>query len=384
MRLLTAAFALASLSNFLHSLSFNLYLHLSGFLAQLGASEVEIGVIFGVTAATAIAVRPAMGRAMDTRGIRLVIVAGGALNTLVCALYTTVTALGPLLYAVRIVHGVAEAMLFASLFAFAAEIVPPARRIEGIALFGASGMLPVGLGGLLGDLLLHGGSYGPLFTVSFAFALVALLLSLPLRDPPRDPGPPPRGIAAALFQRDLVPLWLSGAAFATALAAHFTFLKTFVLASGTGSVGLFFSAYSGAAIALRVGCGKLPERVGPKRALYPAMVSMFVGQCVLAVASGSASVAVAGVLCGLGHGFAFPILLALVVTRARPTERGAALAIYTALFDAGILAGGPLLGAVIAAAGYRAMFFTAAGLVATAAAVLAVLDRARPAAAAGR
>jgi MFS family permease len=378
-RLITAVFVLAALSNLLHNLSFHLYLHLPGFLTELHASEVQIGLIYGATAATAIALRPLVGRLMDTRSMRLVIVGGGALNTAVCAAYLTVEALGPWLVLVRIGHGVGEAMLFAALFAFAAEIVPPARRIEGIALFGVSGMLPVGLGGLLGDFILAAGGYPLLFTTSFACSLVALCLSLPLRDPPRHVGPPPRGIVAALLQRDLVPLWLGGLLFATALAAHFTFLKTFVLATATGSVGSFFAAYSCAAVVLRIGFGKIPERIGPRRALFPAMASMAAGLCLLAVAPSSAAVTAAGVLCGLGHGFAFPILLATVVTRARPSERGAALSIYTALFDAGILAGGPMLGAIIGAAGYTAMFMTAAGLVATAALVLAVFDAGRPA-----
>jgi MFS family permease len=374
-RLFTSSFVLASLSNFLFGLSFTLYLHLSGFLVLLGGNEVEVGILFGVTAATAIAARPFMGRLMDERGLRPVIIAGGALNSLVCGLYLTVAELGPWLYLVRILQGVAEATLFASLFAYAAQIVPPSRRIEGIALFGISGMLPIGLGGLIGDLLLKNSDYDLVFAASLAFALVSLALSLPLREPVREPGPPPRGILAALVQRDLVPLWLAGAAFATALAGHFTFLKTFVLETGVGSVGLFFTAYSVAAIALRVGFARLPERVGPKRVLFPAIASMAAGLSALALAGSTPAVAVAGVLCGMGHGFAFPILLAMVVTRARPSERGAALAIYTALFDAGVLAGGPLLGAVIDLAGYTAMFFTAAGLAATAALVLAVWDR---------
>ncbi len=374
-RLITPAFVLASLANFASGLSFNLYLHLSGFLKLLGGSEVQIGILFGVTAATAIALRPAMGRVMDGRGIRLVILGASALNALVCGLYLTVAELGPWLYLVRILHGVADAGMFASLFAYAAQIVPPARRIEGIALFGVSGMLPIGLSGLIGDLLLARSGYQLLFVASLGFALVSLALSLPLREPAREPGPPPRGILAALTQRDLVPLWLAGTAFATALAAHFTFLKTFVIASGTGSVGLFFTAYSAAAIALRLAFGRLPERVGPRRVLFPAIGSMTAGLCALALATSAPAVAVAGVLCGMGHGFTFPILLAMVVTRARPSERGAALAIYTALFDAGILAGGPLLGAVIELAGYTAMFFTAAGLAAAAGAVLAAWDR---------
>jgi len=52
----------------------------------------------------------------------------------------------------------------------------------------------------------------------------------------------------------------------------------------------------------------------------------------------------------------FPILSGMVVTRAREADRGSALAIFTALFDAGVLLGGPTLGALIRAAGYPAMY----------------------------
>src|SRR5690606_20542795 len=63
--LLTPAFGLCALANFTQSLAFNLYLHLPGFLHGLGASEVQIGLLFGATAAAAIAVRPLLARAID-------------------------------------------------------------------------------------------------------------------------------------------------------------------------------------------------------------------------------------------------------------------------------------------------------------------------------
>jgi predicted MFS family arabinose efflux permease len=65
----------------------------------------------------------------------------------------------------------------------------------------------------------------------------------------------------------------------------------------------------------------------------------------------------------------------MVVHRARASERGAALAIFTALFDAGTLVGGPLLGFVIRIAGYPYMFATAAALVAAGALGLALFDQ---------
>ncbi len=377
--LLTRPFVLCSVANFAQGLAFNLFLHFPGFLKELGADEVQIGLIAALTAVASIAVRPPLGRSMDLRGRRGVILLGNALNVLVCALYLTVTAIDLWIYAVRILHGLAEAMLFASLFTYAADCVPASRRTEGLALFGVSGMLPISLGGLLGDAVLARSGYAELFVAALIFAVLALLLSLPVRDRPLggEREEPPRGVAAAAVQRDLLPLWWIGTVFALALAAVFIFVKTFVMETGVGSVGFFFTAYAAAAILLRVFLGWLPDRVGPKRVLFPALASLAAGFFTLAWAQDAVDVAAAGVLCGLGHGFVFPILFGLVVSRAREVERGAAMSIFTALFDVGVLIGGPVLGLVIRLAGYPAMYVTAALIVCGGAVGFAVWDRGR-------
>jgi len=373
---LTPPFLLSSAANFLQSLAFNLYLHLPGYLKELGAGEVQIGVVFSVTAATAIASRPVVGRAMDRQGRRVVIVTGGALNVVVCALYLTIHALGPWLYVVRIGHGIAESMLFAALFTHAADLVPPPRRTEGIALYGISGLLPISLGGLLGDVILTHAGYARLFETSIVFAAAALALSLPLRDSRPPPGDvPARGFVASVMDRRLLPLWFIGFIFAAAITATFTFLKTFVMTTGIGSVGLFFSAYSAAGVLLRLLFGWVPERIGPKRALFPALGMLAAGFLLLALAANSAMILAAGTLSGLGHGFTFPILSGLVVSRARSAERGAAMSLFTALFDGGVLIGGPVFGLVIRGAGYPAAFTTAAAVTLVGALVFALWDR---------
>jgi len=291
---------------------------------------------------------------------------------------TTVRDLGLWLYVVRAAHGIAEATLFTALMTHAADLLPARRRTEGIALYGISGLLPMSISGVLGDVILRHGTYGDLFHVAAAFALVSLVVSLPLRDvrhPSHDL--PARGFLAAAAQDDLLPLWFIGVVFATALTAQFTFVKTFVLETGIGSVGLFFTAYSIAAVVLRLAFAWVPERIGPKRALVPALAMLAVGYVLLALAASPPAIAVAGTCAGLGHGFTFPILSGLVVARARPAERGAAMSLFTALFDAGALIGGPLLGAVIQTAGYAAMFMTAAVLVGAGGALFAFLDRGR-------
>lgn len=379
-RLLTPGFLLCAAANLVQGTAFNLFIQLPAFLRDLGADEVQIGLLFGLTSAAAIAARPPLGRAMDLRGRRDVIVLGGVLNVIVCLAYLEIHALGPGIYAVRMLHGLAEAILFSALFTQAADLVPAARRTEGLALFGVSGVLPISLGGVLGDWILAHARFPALFLAAAGLAGLSLALSLFLRDarPAAGSGAPARrGFVAAMLQRDLLPLWALGGVFATALAGVWNFLKLHVDATGVGSVGLFSSAYSLTAVALRLGLGWLPERVGPKRVLLPALATQAAGIALLAQAESAGALAAAGLLCGLGHGFTFPILSGLVVTRARDSERGAALSLFTALFDAGVLVGGPLFGAVIEAAGFRAMYGTAAAGVLAGLGLFAWWDRGR-------
>jgi MFS family permease len=323
-RLFTRPFVFCGLANLAQGVSFSLFLHVPGFFHRIGASDLEIGLLSGVTGVAAIAARPPIGHVMDTRGRRPVILIGNTLNVLSVGLYAGIEAVGAWLFVVRAIHGLAVAMLFTGLFTYAADCVPAQRRTQGLALFGVTGMLPIALGGLIGS----------------------------------------RGFRAALSQHDLRPLWWITFVFSIALASVFTFLKRYVDESGLGTVGSFFSAYSAAAIALRVFFGWLPDRVGPMRVLVPALASLATAFGLLALATGPLQVSVAGVMFGIGHGFTFPILFGIVVTRARDADRGSAMGIFTALFDTGVVVGGPVFGAAIALAGFPGMFAAAACVVA--------------------
>lgn len=379
--LLTRAFCLVALANFFQGTGFNLFLHLPGFLDQLGASAVGVGWITSITAVAAIGVRPQVGRVMDTRGRRVVILAGNGLNVVAVGSYLLVDSIGPLIFCVRIVHGLGEALLFTSLFTYAADLVPESRRTEGLALFGVSGMLPISVGGVLGDAVLARAGYEELFTVALGLSIVATVLSWPLRDRPvahvEGEEGRPGGFLRVLGQPELVPMWWIAGVFTTALTSVFVFLKLFVDHTGVGTVGGFFTAYAATAIALRIFFGWVPDRVGPKRLLFPALVTLASGFLVLGLARSETAVLAAGVLCGVGHGYTFPILFSIVVTRARPADRGTAMAIYTGLFDLGVLVGGPTLGSAIERFGYTFMFHAAAGLVLLGLGVFAFWDRGR-------
>jgi MFS family permease len=376
-RLFTRPFLLVSAANFTSGMSYALFLHFSGYLAELGANDTQIGLIYGATALASIAMRPILGPVMDRHGRRPVIIFGGILNIAFILLYLTVSALGPWVYVVRIGHGVAEAMLFSALFTYAADVIPTSRRSQGIALFGVTGLLPIGVAGIIGDYVLSVAGFRELFLTAAGFAVLTLLFSLPLpeRRPELAPGERPRGFWRIVAQPDLLPIWWMIGSFSTVLTAYFVFIRRYVDDTGFGSVGLFFSMYVAVAILERIFLGWLPDRAGRKRVLYPSIVALIAGFFVLAGAGSWVGVAVAGALCGAGHGFIFPILTTLLVDRAPRTDRGSALSFFTAMLDVGTLIGGPILGAIIDTAGWSAMYVTAGVALGIATIVFARWDR---------
>lgn len=376
----TLPFILAFLGHFVFALGFWIFVHLPGFLEELGGKEAEIGAIMGTIAISAILIRPLIGKAMDDRGRRPVVIIGATINVVAVAAYLAIDSLGPLVYVIRIVHGLGEAALFSVMFTIAADVVPASRRTEGIAIFGVSGLLPLSMGGLLGDWILVNWDYQVLFAVSAGISLVALLLCLaipetrPKTEKRKEDKP---GILGVFLDRGLRPLWVLTLGFTFGITSYFTFLKTYIEEGEFGSVGTFFLAYSIASVALRIFFSWIPERLGLKRTLVPSLFSLAMGILVLGHATSGTQIAAAGVLCGLGHGYVFPIISALVVTRTDASIRGVAMTLFTALFDVGALIGAPLLGWIIESNGYSLMFSLAAILVVILSGTYFVLDRHR-------
>jgi len=372
----TPPFIVAFAANFLVSVSFFLFVHLPGFLITLGADGWMTGVLAAAMAVTAIAVRPILGPLMDRYGRRPVVIGGNALNVVACLLYLLVDSVGPTLFVARIVHGAAEAALFTVLFTIAADVAPAAQRTRGIAVFGVSGLLPVALAGGLGDIVIRHGGYTELFRLATVLAVLSLVITLPIG----ESRPPSNGEVRARFhttvlQRNLLPIWVIGFGFSFGLASYFTFLKRFAVESSDGSVGQFFTAYAVAAVFLRIVFGGLPDRIGHRRVLFPSVGALAIGIVLVPFADTIVLRLIAGGLCGIGHGYCFPILASLVVTRARAVDRGAAMATFTALFDVGMVFGGLILGALSDVASYGIVFGVASLVVVATASAFAVWDQ---------
>ena len=109
-------------------------------------------------------------------------------------------------------------------------------------MFGVSGLLPIALGGVIGDVIIAELGFSALFWTAGAFAGSAYGIALNLAEPPRVATSEPRpGFLKAIAQPSLMPLWWISGMFSLVLTGYFTFLRTFIDEVGIGSVGLFFA-----------------------------------------------------------------------------------------------------------------------------------------------
>ena len=357
--LFTPRFWLACAMHFAGGMALSLYILFPLFIRQLGGSKFSMGLYAGVTGAAAVAARLPVGHLLDTQGRRGVLALAGLLHVAAWLGFLTVGTLGPRLLFLVVMYGVASGSLFASYFTYASDIVPVSRRSEGIAMFGIWGMLPNGLGPWLGEILIGHGGFRVYFTVAAVFAFVSLCISqllpetaLPAPTPHRDAGSQHSGVP----WRELLFLLSTTFMFGAAVNSIYTFFAPFAHAHGRGSVGGFFMSYALTAVAVRVLTGRLPDRLGLRRVLIPSLLLYAAGTLCLPHVEQSLALIMVGMMCGAGHGYAFPILNVLTMQQVTPAQRGRAVSWFTAMFDLGNTLANPLLGALAEWAGYVAMF----------------------------
>ncbi len=362
-RLYTRAFWLACAIHFTGAMSVAMFILFPLFIRALGGNELAIGGVLGAGIAVSVAARPLVGALLDRLGRRRVLLAAGALNAVSYLPFLVVGRVGPALVVLATLHLVVAGALFAGYFTYAADLVPPGRRVEGIAVFGIAGMAPNGLGPALGEVLIARGGYAGFFLVAAGFAVVSVVLTALAREaavPHRRHGERPGGVlhdfVRLLVRGGLGRVMLATAFFGAGINAAFYFVAPFTRDLGVAHAAPFFAAYATTTIVLRLFGRRLPDRLGPHPIAIPSFAVFAGGLAALALLPLPGILVAAGIACGAGHGSLFPVLNGIVVARTPARFHGTVVSLYTAALDGGAVLGTPLCGAIAHAVGYRAMF----------------------------
>ncbi len=317
------------------------------YLTFLGGSRATVGVVMASAAFGGLLLRPAVGVSLDRWGRKPTLVVGTLVMVVAMVGMAMVTSVGPLIIGLRVLFGAGTGALFTGYFTLATDLIPSSRRTEGIALFGISGLVPLAVNPLAEQLGV-GGADIRWFLAAMGGVLLLSLVPLALVTESRSYRPAKplalREILAELRRPALWPAWLATLVFATLVVLFMAFASVTAQARGIANPASFWWTYALGAIGIRVFGARMPDRLGPRNLVAPALGIEIAGVLVLAAAHDSTGFQLAGLLGGLGHGIGFPVLTSQVATRVPDSVRGSAMAMFTGLWDVGFLAAPPILG----------------------------------------
>jgi MFS family permease len=355
------------LTNFFFFAALNGFVLLPLYIQRLGGDEADIGLVQGLYSAAGIVCQPVVGALVDYLGRRFFMRLGAGLLVVSCALFVVSSPL-PLLGALRALQGVAFSTFFVANYIHVVEMVPAERRGWALGIFGLSGLVSTSLAPLVGELMIRRFGFPWFFAAATVVAAGAASVVWRVQDVrPAALGARPglHVIREGLLQLRHMHMLLAFF-FGLGTGTIFTFLPTFGEFLGVTSVGLFYTAYAGAAMLVRVAGGTLIDVRGRRAVIIPSMFVQTCATCMLALVALLFRPALglpvlpflflAGFLAGGAHGFLYPAMSALLMDVTPERRRGSAVGIFSSVFLVGNSIGAIVFGYVAHGLGYPVMW----------------------------
>jgi MFS family permease len=347
--------------------------------AALYATPDEVGTLMACAGVAIVATTPLLGRWLDGGGARAVMMWGAFVLGVSTLLFASVTELGPALYGLRALHGVASALIQSATGAFVAAIVPPDRHGRAFASAGAAALMMNAVAPLATEHIAESYGWRTAFelaaTIALAGAAMATLLPA-LEGAPvsvRDPRAPRPQLAF------VSPVSIGAFAAGIGFAVISTFTQPYALALGGRHVSSLFLGYTATVLVVRVGLGGIVDRFGRLPCAVAALVIYTITAASAAALSPEGLFAL-GLGFGAAHGLVWPSLSALTVERAPRNHAASALSRLYGSFSLGGLVAVWAGGFLVKATGYPTTFLVAAAAMAAGTGVLFLSRRApRPA-----
>jgi MFS family permease len=277
-----------------------------------------------------------------------------------------------LLLALVLVHGIVWSSLLSASAAYMTDVLPPARRAEGIAYWGLSSVIALAVAPSVGFWVYrHGWAW--LCAGTTALNLVMAAIAYNLRDNPA--GGHGASHAGGWLERRVLLLSTPLFLYAYGYGAISSFSAVYADALGVRPKAIFLTTMAAVILVTRPLFGRLADRIGYRRLFMPCLIAMALGLCVLPWATTRGMLIASAAVFALGFGTSYPVFAAYVMQDIPERRRGAAFGAILAAFDTGIGTGSTLTGWLIGRAGFSAAFGVAAGLAVLALPAFLLMDR---------
>jgi MFS family permease len=320
-------------------------------ILALGGTRTTAGMFLGLLTYSSALSAPVTGALGDRLGKRRVLIVSSLAIAGFSAAYGLSTSYRVPLTLV-VFHGVFWSALLSASAAYLTDLLPEARRAEGIGYWGLSSLAALAVAPKAG-FWLYDKSWGWLCGVCVGLNLLTALIAISLEEAQsRAWQGPQHRLAQGLVEWHV-------------LATAFTlFLYTFAYGGINSFVALYsewariepkttyFTAFAVVTLVTRPFSGRWADRVGHRRIFLPCLVLMTFGLALLVPRPSYGSLVASAVIFGAGFGTAYPTFAAYVLKRVDPARRGAGFGSILAAFDTGIGTGSIALGWIIERHGY--------------------------------
>lgn len=368
-RIWTKDFLLNALVNFLvYLVYFLLMIIIAGYAVDnLQASLSEAGLAVGLFIVGALFARFFGGQSVELVGRQKMLYIGLTVYLIATLLYFKSTNLH-FLFFVRFLHGVGFGLATVATGTIVANIIPGARRGEGISYYAMSSTLASAFGPFLGIYLNQQVSFNAILGICILLVVICYIAAFLLKVPEA-------ALTAAQLE-DMKRFTLSNfvefkalpiSAIGAILGLCYSGIVGFI-ASYTREINLieagsfFFIVYSAAILISRPLTGRWFDLKGEGFVLYPSFVLFAIGLAILSLARQDFILLLAGMFIGLGFGTFLSSGQAVAIKSSPDHRMGLATSTFFAITDIGVGLGPFFLGLLVPFFGFRGLYMSMAGV----------------------
>lgn len=331
----------------------------------LGAGGFFIGLIFGGFSLTRSVFLPVFGRLSDIYGRKPFLVAG-LFSYFLISLFFILAHHVYTLIVVRLVQGVASAMIMPVAQAYVGEITPRGKEGLTMGIFNMSVFLGLSIGPLLGGVIQDQFGLNVAFGSMAAMAFIAFCLSLFMLPPASSEkiaslGRNPGRWAMIFSDPVIVSMVLFRFLYTACIGVVWGFLPVYgsvEFALSSSAIGFLIMLGVSVSGLMHIPMGFLSDHWSKRKMVMTGGVVVAVSMIMMGNADGFRALFIASMIFGVGGGISMPAVMALAVIRGNRNEAmGTVMALITIGHSMGMLVGSVFAGIIMDLVGLEIAFF---------------------------
>jgi len=356
--------------NFIILSSLNFFLTLMFFLLtttivlyameKYNATASQGGLVVGIFIIGTLFGRLITGLILPLTGPKRILFTGLFFFTLTTLLYFGDYGITFLILA-RFIHGFTFGIASTVIGTVVFFALPASRKGEGIGYYSMAATLATGIGPFIGLYMTQHTGFNMIFSFCLLLGIVSLATALFYNAPILKKTETKRVKfefkLSSFIEPRALPISVIILVLAFCFSSVLSYISVYAIEINLGETASFFFVGYGAAVFIsRLFTGRLMDKKGANVIMYPAFIIFGIGMLLLSSANSTVTFLLAGALIGLGFGNIQSSSQVIAVNSVASNRVGLATATFLIFFEAGTGFGPYLLGLVIPATGYSALY----------------------------